>query len=41
MTEALQLLDDSNAPPELGAQLDLAIERLKQEIASAESADRP
>jgi hypothetical protein len=35
LTEALQLLDESNAPPEIGAELDLAIHRLQDAIRSA------
>jgi len=33
MQEALRLLDESDAPPQVGAQLDLAIQQLKDEIA--------
>lgn len=32
MQEALRLLDEYEAPPQVGAQLDLAIQQLKQEI---------
>lgn len=32
MSEALALLDQSNAPPEIGAELDLAINRLQAAI---------
>ena len=32
MQEALRLLDESEAPPQVGAQLDLAIQQLKDEI---------
>ena len=32
MNEALALLDQSNAPPEIGAELDLAINRLQNAI---------
>ena len=32
MQEALRLLDQSDAPPQIGAQLDLAIQQLKDEI---------
>lgn len=32
MSEALALLDRSNAPPEIGAELDLAINRLQNAI---------
>ena len=35
LTEALRLLDESNAPPEIGAGLDLAIHRLQNAIRSA------
>ncbi|MFL6753355.1 MAG: hypothetical protein ACJ8FI_00610 [Sphingomicrobium sp.] len=38
MVEALRLLDESHAPPDVGARLDLAIERLKEEIAAAKAA---
>lgn len=41
MSEALKLLDESDAPADVGAHLDLAIERLKEEIATAEVADQP
>jgi hypothetical protein len=34
LIEALQLLDESNAPPEIGAGLDLAIHRLQEAIRS-------
>jgi hypothetical protein len=33
LTEALSLLDEGDAPPQLGAQLDLVIQRLKTAIA--------
>ena len=32
MQEALRLLDESDAPPQIGAQLDLAVQQLKQAI---------
>jgi hypothetical protein len=32
MQEALRLLDESDAPSQVGAQLDLAIQQLKDEI---------
>lgn len=32
LTEALQLLDEGDAPPELGAELDLLIHRTKDAI---------
>lgn len=32
MSEALALLDQSHAPPEIGAELDLAINRLRTAI---------
>ena len=32
LNEALRLLDESDAPPEVGAQLDLAIHRLRAVI---------
>ena len=35
LIEALRLLDESNAPPEIGAQLDLAIHRLQIAIRGA------
>ena len=35
LTEALSLLDEGDAPPELGAQLDLIIHRLKSAIERA------
>ena len=37
LTEALRLLDESNAPPEIGAQLDLAIHRLQIAIRDADA----
>jgi hypothetical protein len=37
MQEALRLLDESDAPPQVGAQLDLAIQQLKQEIGDLET----
>ena len=37
MQTALRMLDESDAPPQVGAQLDLAIQHLKDEIARAES----
>jgi hypothetical protein len=37
MQEALRLLDESDAPPQVGAQLDLAIQQLKQEIEGSET----
>ena len=40
MTDALRLLDESDAPPDVGAQLDLAIERLKEEIARGKAAEQ-
>jgi hypothetical protein len=33
MQEALRLIDDADAPPQLGAHLDLAICRLRVEVA--------
>lgn len=36
MTEALALLDESNAPLEIGAELDLAIHRLQNALASGD-----
>lgn len=33
LVEALKLLDESDAPPELGAHVDLAIQRLRKKIA--------
>jgi len=35
LTEALKLLDESNAPPEVGAELDLAIHHLRRAIERA------
>lgn len=35
LTEALRLLDESKAPPEIGAELDLAIHRLQNAIRDA------
>jgi hypothetical protein len=35
LTEALELLDESHAPPEIGAELDLAIHRLQEAIGRA------
>jgi len=35
LTDALRLLDESNAPPEIGAEVDLAIHRLQNAIRSA------
>jgi hypothetical protein len=35
MQEALRLLDESDAPAQVGAQLDLAIQQLKDEIGQA------
>lgn len=32
LNEALKLLDESDAPPEVGAELDMAIHRLKSAI---------
>jgi hypothetical protein len=32
LNEALRLLDESDAPPEVGAELDLAIHRLRSSI---------
>jgi len=32
MQEALRLLDESDVPPQIGAQLDLAVQQLKQAI---------
>lgn len=32
LTEAMRLLDESNAPPELGARLDEVIQRLRHAI---------
>lgn len=32
LTEALQLLDENGAPPEIGAQLSMAIDRLEKSI---------
>lgn len=37
MEEALRLLDESDAPPQIGAQLDLAIQQLKEQIAQLEN----
>ena len=35
LEEALRILDESDAPPQIGAQLDLAIQRLREVIDSA------
>jgi hypothetical protein len=32
MEEALRLLDEHDAPPQIGAQLDLAIQQLRDEM---------
>lgn len=41
MSEALALLDQSHAPPEIGAELDLAIHRLQNAIdAGVEAVER-
>jgi hypothetical protein len=37
MQEALRLLDESDAPPQIGAQLDLAVQQLKQAITELEA----
>jgi hypothetical protein len=37
MIEALEILDEGEAPGYIGAQLDLAIARLKDEIARTEN----
>ena len=37
MQEALRVLDESDAPPQIGAQLDLAIQQLKDQIAQFEN----
>ena len=39
MIDAQRLLDESRAPPEVGAELDQAIEHLKVLIAKADSGD--
>jgi hypothetical protein len=36
MTGALRMLDESEAPPDVGAHLDLSIQRLKDEISAVE-----
>jgi hypothetical protein len=41
MIQALKLLDESDAPPEIGAELDLAIEHLKKRIAESELGSKP
>jgi hypothetical protein len=40
MSEALKTLDESDGPADVGAHLDLAIERLKTEIATATDSDQ-
>lgn len=37
MEAALRLLDESDGPPHVGAQLDLAIQQLRDEIAQSRS----
>ena len=41
LTEALRLLDESKAPPEIGAELDLAIHRLENAIRGAGIPSQP
>jgi hypothetical protein len=40
LERALQLLDDANAPADIGAHLDLAVHRLREAVKSAGGASR-
>ena len=40
MTKALKLLDDGGAPADVGAHLDMAMQRLNEEIAKAQPSDQ-